>query len=137
MTAEDEARGKPTHTPSVASMHEGYEVKDLPARGLAMILVTFAVSAALLVGIVFLLIGLFTGWDSASTAQLTAVQTATLPVPAPHLQLDAVADLDHQRAREAAALHGYAWTDPGRTRAHVPIERAKALVIGQSLDAAP
>jgi hypothetical protein len=130
-------RGSFSHAPSGAALEEGYEVKDLSARGLAGALSALAVCAAVLVGVVFLLIAWFGHLDAARDVGLTSEQTAVLTPPGPQLQRDPAGDLARERAREAALLQGYAWLDAGHTRAHVPIERARALVIGQSLEPAP
>lgn len=130
-------RGKFSHSPSAAALHDGYEIKDLSAKGLGYILATLAGSAALLVGCVFLMIWLFTSWDKQDTEGLTVEQTAHISTPAPRLQVDAVADLQHERDRELQALKGYRWLDSAHTQAHIPIDRAMTLVVGHSLDSAP
>lgn len=136
-TSRSAARGRVSHAPGGEAVAAGYEVKDLSARGLAFILLGLGSSAAALIGIVFLLLWLFTSWDAREASGFTAEQVATVSPPAPHLQVDAMEDLRRERAREAHALQGYAWLDPGHTRAHVPLARAMALVTGQSLDVAP
>ena len=41
----------------------------------------------------------------------------------------------HRWGREArAALDGYGYLDPSRTRARIPIDRAMQVVVGRSLD---
>ncbi len=68
---------------------------------------------------------------------LTALQTAPITPPGPHLQADPVKDIDQLRAKENSLLHGYAWVDPARTRARIPIDRAMALTVGRGLEHAP
>jgi hypothetical protein len=131
------AHGRFTHGPNGEAVPEGYEVKDLPAKGSAYALATLGVSAAVLVGIVFALIRLFTSWDAQSVATLTTEQVAPLTPPAPRLQTAPFNDLHREMAREQQALEGYAWLDPGHTRAHIPIDRAMGVVTGHSLDDAP
>ncbi len=55
--------------------------------------------------------------------------------PPPNLQPNPYADLDRERAANRAALDGYGYLDPGRTRARIPLDRAMQLTVGRSLDA--
>jgi hypothetical protein len=121
-TSGAEARGQVSHAPSGEALREGYEVQDLSARS---------------VGIVFLMIWLFTSWDKAANARFTPQQTVEQTPPWPHLQVNAAQDLRENRAREWQALHKYSWSDAAHTRAHIPIDRAMRIVVGQSLDAPP
>ncbi len=123
--------------PSAAALEDGYEVKDLNAGGLGIILAVMGGTAAAMIGVVFLLIALFGGWDHQQSVGLTAQQLSRPVVPAPHLQTDPVADLRREQARERHVLDGYAWNDAAHTRAHIPIARAMTLVIGRSLDQPP
>jgi hypothetical protein len=136
-TSGAEARGQVSHAPSGEALREGYEVQDLSARSVAYIIATLATSAACLVGIVFLMIWLFTSWDKAANARFTPQQTVEQTPPWPHLQVNAAQDLRENRAREWQALHKYSWSDAAHTRAHIPIDRAMRIVVGQSLDAPP
>jgi hypothetical protein len=136
-TSGSKARGKFSHLPSGEAVREGYEIQDLSARSLAYIIAALATSAACLVGIVFMMIWLFTSWDKAANARFTPQQAANQAPPWPHLQVNAARDLRENRAREWQALHKYSWDDAAHTNAHIPIERAMRIVIGQSLDAPP
>lgn len=131
------ARGRFSHFPSAEAVHEGYEVKDLSARGLAYILLVLGGSAAALIGIVFLMIWLFSSWDAQNYAGMTAEQTATTTPPPPHIERHPLDDLHRVQEREQQALEGYAWLDAAHTQAHIPLDRAMTLVTGHSLDNAP
>lgn len=130
-------RGKPKQQPSVDALREGFEVKDLSAKGLGYVLLGLALSATVLVAIVFGLIALFTHLDREEATSLTAEQRALLAPPAPRVQQDPIADLSRERAREIRAISGYGWDDVGHTNARVPLDRAKALLVGRSLDEGP
>jgi hypothetical protein len=130
-------RGAFSHHPTQAAVGEGHEVRDLPATGLAMIIGTLGVSAALLVGVVFGMTALFQGWDKSRDAGLTVQQVAAIVPPGPHLQTDPAADLRAQRAREQRALDAYGWLDAKHTLARIPIDRAMQIVNGRPLDDAP
>ncbi len=136
-TSSRAARGDRSHTPDAAALRAGYEVKDLSAAGLTKILALIAGTAGTLIGIVFLMIWLFGGWDRADTAGLTAQQTASIAVPGPHLQMHPFRDRALQGRAEANRLAYYGWNDPSHATAHVPIDRAMVLVTGQSLDPSP
>jgi hypothetical protein len=58
---------------------------------------------------------------------LAVDETARLPPP-PRLQEHPIDDLLALRARENAALDGYAWVDPAAGRVRIPITRAMELV---------
>ncbi len=130
-------RGRLSHVPSAEAMREGFEVRDLSARGLAYVLLGLGSSAATLIGIVFGLVALFTHWDRMGDAHFTLAQRAVLTAPAPRLQTYPMVDLRRERERELRGIDGYAWLDAAHTRAHVPISRAMALVDGHSLDESP
>ncbi len=54
--------------------------------------------------------------------------------PPPNLQPNPYVDLDRERAQARAALDGYGYLDPARTRARIPLDRAMQVVVGRSLD---
>ena len=59
------------------------------------------------------------------------------PQPAPGLQTTPWADLKQFRAEQNAYLHGYGWVDEHAGMAHVPIEKAKELLLKQGLPVRP
>lgn len=130
-------RGHFSHRAGAESLAEGYEVKDLSAKGLAYVLLGLLVAAAFLVGIAIFLVGLFGRWDADRYADLTTQQTAPVTPPSPHILVHPEEDLERLRARELHYLNSYAWTDPQHDHAHVPIARGMQLVNGHSLDESP
>ena len=50
------------------------------------------------------------------------------PPPAPRLQAEPAADLVAERAQQRQRLEGYGWVDRDGGIAHIPIERAMALL---------
>lgn len=115
----------------------GYEPRDMNARSIGWVLASMLATAAVLVGFVFLMVGLLQQGDTARYAGLTYEQTAPIVPPAPHLQVHPFRDLRQLRAREDARLHGYAWLDAAHTHARIPIEHAMALEVGRGLDQQP
>ncbi len=131
------ARGQHTHDVSREAIGDGFEVKDLSAKGLTVILLVLAVSATVLVAIVFAMIALFGHWNREQYAPIPFEQRALVLPPAPRVQADPKADLAAERSREAEALASTGWNDAAHTSAHLSIDRAKALAVGHSLDEAP
>jgi hypothetical protein len=72
--------------------------------------------------------------DFGSRAQKAAAETMRLPVE-PRLQVDPKADLIALRAQEAKALGSYGWVDQNAGVAHVPISKAKEMLLAQGLPA--
>jgi hypothetical protein len=131
------ALGKPRTPPSPAALGAGFEVKDINERTVVYILGTIVATTALVIGIVTVMIWRFDVTRTQSFAGLSQEQTAQGVPPAPHLQINPFADLAQQHIRESRLLHGYGWTSADHTTARIPIDRAMALTVGQSLDAPP
>ena len=127
-------RGRPATPASPRSRKAGHETDDVNTTNIHWIMALFA---AVAICATFGMIGLLGVWrsdDRASRPKLTAVQTAPVQVPGPHLQVDAYSDLNHERGREIGALSGYAYIDDSHTQARIPIEDAMTLVAGRPLD---
>jgi hypothetical protein len=96
-----------------------------------------AVSAAVLLAVCFAAFALMWGvavWQKKRlVAQdppppvLAEARVKTLP-SGPLLQSDPETDMKALRSREDAVLSTWAWTDPSRTRARVPADRALEIV---------
>lgn len=123
--------------PSAKSRGQGHETEDMSGglmAGLALFLGT--VVCVVVFGMIEVRTWIRSSYVSDQPA-LTALQTAPITPPGPHLQADPVKDIYQLRAKEDSLLHGYAWVDPARTRARIPIDRALALTVGRSLEHAP
>jgi hypothetical protein len=116
---------------------EGFETEDMSARDMSWLVAGLGTSAAIAVGLMLLMLLYFQNLNRAEAPRLTPEQQVQITPPLPNLQADPVAELAQQRAREEALLHGYAWANPDHTRARIPIDRAMALTVGQSLDNGP
>ena len=132
-----DARGKPGTPASVAALEAGYEPKDISARDVSIILAVMAATTVLVVGIVFTMVWRFNVHRNEVISVLTPEQTAKIMPPAPHLQQDPFADLAQVQAREARLLTSYGWITSDHSLARIPLDRAMALSVGKSLDAAP
>lgn len=131
------AVGRPRTPPSPQALESGFEIKDIDERTVVYILGTIAATTALVIGIVSVMIWRFDIARTQSFAALSPQQTAQRVPPSPHLQINPFADLAQQQARESRLLHSYGWTSADHSTARIPIDRAMALTVGQSLDAAP
>ncbi|HVV61500.1 MAG TPA: hypothetical protein VHD14_07060 [Pseudolabrys sp.] len=106
-----------------------YERSDADPRLVGAIAAGLAV---FLVCVPFLLLALYPGAERRGRIE------ASLPVPPqPRLQVDPKADLAQLRAREDARLSTYGWTDRDRKIAHIPIDRAMALIVQRGLPGWP
>jgi hypothetical protein len=65
--------------------------------------------------------------------RLGRLPTGRAQPPAPRLQIDPKADLEHLRAQERERLTTYGWVDRERRIARIPIERAMELLAGRGL----
>ena len=65
---------------------------------------------------------------------LTRIYGRVLP-PAPRLQVNPDRDIEQLRAAEAERLSTYGWVDRGEGIAHIPVERAMALLAGSESSA--
>lgn len=130
-------RGIPRIPPSAEALESGYEPKDISARSVSYVLIAIGVSVAVSIGIVWVFIWRFEAARTASFQDLTAQQTATTVIPGPHLQVHPYDDLARVRLREQRLLQGYGWTSTDHSTAHIPIDRAMALMVGRSLEPIP
>jgi hypothetical protein len=133
----DIGRGEPSTPPSTSALAEGFETEDMSARDMSWLVAGLGTSAAIAVGLMLLMLLYFQNLNRAEAPRLTPEQQVQITPPLPNLQADPVAELAQQRAREEALLHGYAWANPDHTKARIPIDRAMALTVGQSLDNGP
>lgn len=133
----EQARGRHTTSPSAGALHAGHEVTDINVRGTVMILATMAATTALVVGIVFVMIWRFHVHQRPILARLTPIETEHVVTPPPRLEVNPLAALARQLARQHRLLNHYAWADASHDVARIPIARAMALTVGKSLDAHP
>lgn len=134
---EESGRGKPSTPPSPKAKALGFETQDMRASYVSWVLFALLASAAAAIGLMFLMLSLLHASDADKLARFTAEQRARIDPPAPHLQDHPVADLREERARQEGVLNAYAWIGTNHARARIPVDRAMALSVGQSLDAGP
>ncbi len=127
-------RGRPAEPPSPKSRVAGYEIQDVQTSNIRWTMLLYAAVALASVFGMIAMLRLFRADDIADQPRLTAVQTAPIETPGPHLQVDAYGDLNRERGREIGRITGYSWANEQRTEAHIPLDRAMALVTGHPLD---
>ncbi len=130
-------RGTPSAPPNEASRGSGHETEDMSGRLMMWLTVALGGSVVAVIGLMLLLLGSLREQRREQRPPLTAEQTMPLQPPKPNLQAHPVHDLAVLRANEDRLLHGYAWIDAGHARARIPIDRARTLMVGRSLEAAP
>jgi len=121
------------HNPDTA-----HEQTDISIRGI----VTFVI---LLVGVALAvqvaMYGVFAVFNRIETSNDTEASPlaapANTPPPEPRLQTTPWADLRVLRANEQSSLHGYGWIDQSAGVAHIPIDRAKALLLQKGMPVRP
>ena len=112
----------------------GYEVSDVNVGNTAKVMAGLMTTALVVIGTMLWLRTVVATDQRQALPKLTAQQTSRLVPPPPNLQADPYADLAAERAAEGRRLDGYAFLDPSRQRARIPIDRAMALTIGRTLD---
>lgn len=117
---------------SPESVAAGYEVEDLkgrPAMVLTVATVGLLVMAFVVMGAMLFLMSGGLG-DVANTLEPTS--EIRLP-PEPRLEQNPNVDGERIVADAVARLEGYGWEDQGAGTAHIPIERAKELLLAQGI----
>ncbi len=130
------ARGRPTQPPSRRARREGFEPKDISARGASLVILGWLCLVLVVVAGLATLRGIYARTDRADAPPVTAQTGATVVPPGPRMQADPPRDLDSLRAYEAQVLGSYATLPDDPTHARIPITDAMQRVIGRSLDPA-
>ncbi|MDQ3248532.1 MAG: hypothetical protein M3Q45_04915 [Chloroflexota bacterium] len=132
---EDHGQGRQLHdnepTGDVApeSLAKDHEVEDVSVRALLRFVGGLAVA---LVVVMFALWWLLEGWtrqDSALDAQIPSVLATEPEVPGPGVEAYPMGELNALYAEDQERLQTYGWVDQAAGQVHVPIERAKAMLI--------
>ena len=117
----------------------GYEERDVRARPIVLAVVGLAavsVAAFVLMHLLFNLLAVMQSKETAAPSPLAGAYGLKEP-PEPRLQNSPIHDLQELRARDAAALHEYAWVDRDAGVVRIPIERAIAVLAERGLPARP
>jgi hypothetical protein len=114
---------RPSHSPDVEDRSAGYEVADLPARGIAYALLG-------LFGLIALSLAVVAGLLAVLEMPPRVMPFATVAPEPPPPRLEVAPAVHHAALEEAAAarLNGYGWVDRDRGWARIPIERAMSII---------
>lgn len=126
--------------PDVAHEHSDVNVRGIFGFGIGLAVGTALVSL-LLWGAFSVMVDQFTSGPSPTASPLTrnrpvvpeSQKHAESTFPEPRLQPNAAEDLIKVREEEHRRLNSYGWVDQNRGVAHIPIERAKQLVLQRGL----
>lgn len=116
---------------SQESIDAGYELNDTRARPLviatAAVFILLFVSFALIAGLLFL-----TGASPADLSNSVQETSVQLP-PEPRIEQNPYADSERIVREANELLETYGWVQERDSRAHIPIERAKELLLEQGV----
>jgi hypothetical protein len=111
-----------------------HEQTDADARPvLRAVAVLVAVTALVAAGLVYLTRGLVAGERAADPPQAPLAQAPGRLPPEPRLQTQPFADIETLQASEQERLGSYGWVDEQAGVVHIPIERAKELLLNRGL----
>jgi hypothetical protein len=116
---------------------EGYEPSDISVRTVSLILVVFAVVAAVALGVVSWLHPFLAHRALRDVPPPSVMESQAFPTPSIRLQPEPLVDIAALHQREDAILVSYGWIDKAHGVAHIPIDQAMQSVVGHSLDATP
>jgi hypothetical protein len=117
------------HNPDVA-----HESTDISIRGVLWFVVILAATVIVVELAMGGLMKIFSHYEAANDGFVSpqAVPAGTLP-PEPRLQTTPWEDLKEFRAAEEATLHTYGWVDQKNQVVHLPIDKAKALLLQRGI----
>lgn len=132
-----QARGHHSTPPSAQAQHAGHETEDIDPGAAVAIFALMAFSTVLVIGIVWVTIWRFDTARRESFSHITRLQSHHVEPPLPHLEVNPLAALARNVTAQKHLLETYGWANGDHTLARIPINRAMALTVGKSLDAAP
>ena len=133
--------GTDAHGHADGSLHQddvAHEHSDISVRGVIWFAVTLAVICAVLQLTVWGLFKVFDRYEAKNDPFVSPYATPAGTLPAePRLQTTPWLDLKQFRADEDAYLTSYGWVDQKAGVAHLPIDKAKALLLQRGLPSRP
>jgi hypothetical protein len=121
---------------SLQNVDVAHEQSDISVRSVLWFATTLA---AVCIVIAAAMRVLFVAFDRSETRSDPFVTPLAAPAgqlpPEPRLQTTPWADMERFRADEVAHLHSYGWVNQSAGVAHVPIERAKEMLLKKGLGA--
>lgn len=103
-----------------------YETQDVPP----VAIVVTMVGLFLVVGMSLVIVAGLVLWMHPTELQVSPIETEQLRA-GPRLEVDPAQNARQLQTAAAQRLQGYAWTDRNAQEAHIPIDRAIALLARQ------
>lgn len=121
------------HNPDTAYEHSDINLGAIVAFAVLLAVITLTIQAA-----VYGIFVMFNHFEQTADRTVSPLEApaGTAP-PEPRLQTTPWSDLQQLRAAELLYLHSYGWIDKDRGIAHMPIEKAKALLLQKGLPVRP
>jgi hypothetical protein len=121
------------HNPDTA-----HEATDINLRAIVSFAIVLAAVTLTIQVAMFALFHVFARMASARDQDVSPIATQADQAPSePRLQTTPWADLKALRAEEFSYLHSYGWIDQQRGVAHLPIEKAEALLLQRGMPVRP
>ena len=121
------------HNPDTAHEATDINLRAIVSFAILLTVVTLTIQIAM-----FGLFHVFARMASARDQDVSPIATPADQAPSePRLQTTPWADLKALRAEEFAYLHSYGWIDQQAGVAHLPIEKAEALLLQKGLPVRP
>jgi hypothetical protein len=123
---------------SLTNPEVAHETSDIDVRAILWFIVILVVTVILIDVSIWVLFKGFTRLEVKNDPPVTPLMAPAgqLP-PEPVLQLTPWKDLEKLRADEQQYLHSYGWIDEKAGVAHLPINKAKALLLQRGLPTRP
>ena len=117
------------HNPDTA-----HESTDISMRAIVSFVILLTAVTIAIQGAMYGVFRVLARVESAADPEVSPLATpANEAPPEPRLQTTPWADLKTLRAEETSYLHGYGWIDQQAGVAHIPIDRAKELLLQKGL----
>lgn len=117
----------------------GHERSDIDVRPVVVVGLSIVVATAVIALLMMILLSFYLSQhskESPAASPLAGAYGRQEP-PAPRLQIDPRADLEHMRAGERETLTTYGWVDKNAGIVRLPIDRAMALLVERGLPSRP
>jgi hypothetical protein len=129
------------HPPLHGELHNpdtAHEQSDISIRGIVAFVILLVGVALTVQAAMYGVFVLFDKVEAGNDTELSPLAApANTPPPEPRLQTTPWTDLRALHANETSSLQGYGWIDQSGGVAHIPIDRAKALLLQKGIPVRP
>lgn len=110
------------------SLRRGFEVADVPVRSVGFALIAIVGLLVVILAVLAAFYRFEVGRTLAGRPAPPGLTEVEVPPPGPHVLDDQLAQRQAIEADAAARLSGYGWVDRRAGIAHIPIDRAMAIL---------